>query len=218
MIARFPATLEGTPRTCTEDLSPVKGHALPESLSTGTDTSKPNRRHQTSTPRRRLLRIDSRKVVRRRPSSVLRPPSLPSSTGHAMSPARSPLQGATVMLNSAEGGAAALKWFLPFPSPGSGGDTARETPCRRHTDVDGRDGWAPPRDGRRWASPHDNSTTPSPHSSTGRPPKRINHHLSCLLGFMCLLLDRSLRKRKRGGVYVPFRSSVAAHVSSFARS
>lgn len=45
------------------------------------------------------------------------------------------------MLSSAEGGAAALKWFLPFPSPGSGGDTARETQCRRHTDVDGRDGW-----------------------------------------------------------------------------
>lgn len=66
----------------------------------------------------------------------------------------------------------------------------------------------------------DNSTTPAPHffRQAGGPQKRINHHLSCLLGFMCLLLDRSLRKRKRGGVYVPFRSSVAAHVSSFARS
>jgi len=69
-----------------------------------------------------------------------------------------------------------------------------------------------PRDGRRRAEglPR-NDDSPFFHQA----PKKINHHLSCPFGFMCLLLDRSLGKGEGG---VPFRSSATAHVPSFARS
>lgn len=92
---KMTATLEGTPRTCTEDLT------LPESSSTGTDTSMLNRRHQLA----RLLRIDSRKVVHRS-SSVLRP----YHRSRTMLPRK--ISTAEHDPRSAEG---AVQWFLPFP-------------------------------------------------------------------------------------------------------
>lgn len=162
---KMTATLERTPRTCTEDLT------LPESSSTGTDTSMLNRRHQLA---------GFYALILERSCTAHLPSSVPTIVHGQCSPGRSPLQSMTlalpkVLCNGSFHFLDLDREVTPLPP-------SRETPCRRHTDVDGMDGWidAPerrPTNGGRagGVSPHDDGEQHHPISPFlppgGRPPK-----------------------------------------------
>jgi hypothetical protein len=144
--------------------------ALPKSCTFINGHGQINAQPQAPTSPLLVLRIDSRKVgTAHLPSSVL-PAQEPCSPG------RSPLQSEA----HAELCRGRCVMVRPFPSPGSGGYTAAA------------------RGQRGFPAMTTENSTPILHSSA-KAPKKINHHLSCPVGFMCLLLDR--RFEEEGGVH-----------------